>query len=178
MAIQDVIGEQVTSQVLGGGGTNQITGLWGTTDVPNFDYGAGQGDFTRQDALDFLDSVRLAKTDGGMYTGVLSTTLWKLAESKLRGGNASDTYLLEATGNGMGMMESEMMYHFADLSPSGAVDPGLFFKANRVVVWFWGDSLFLEYVPQLARKDVYKMCAEVNLVAYRPANNISRIKQT
>ena len=35
-------------------------------------------------------------------TFVLSTTLWKLAESKLRGGDASDMYLLEATGDGMG----------------------------------------------------------------------------
>ena len=102
MAIQDVIGEQVTSQVLVGGGTNEISGLWGLTGVQEAKYGAAQTDFTRQDALDFLDLVRLAKTDGAMYTGVLSTTLWKLAESKLRGGDASDMYLLEATGDGMG----------------------------------------------------------------------------
>ena len=170
MAIQDVIGEQVTSQVLVGGGTNQISGLWGLTGVQEAKYGAAQTDFTRQDALDFLDLVRLAKTDGAMYTGVLSTTLWKLAESKLRGGDASDMYLLEATGDGMGTMEGEMMYHYADLAPSGVTDPGLFFKANRAIVWFWGDSLFLEYVPTVARKETFKMCAECNVVAYRPAN--------
>ena len=176
-AIQDVIGEQVTSQVLVGGGTNEIDGLWGTTGVQNVDYGANQQAFSRQDVLDFLDLVRLAKTDGGMYTGVLSTTLWKLCESVLRGGNASDMYLLEIDGDGMGMMEGERIYHYADLSPSGVTDGGLFFKANRVIVWFWGDSLTLEYVPEVARKETYKMCAEVNMVAYRPANNISRIKQ-
>ena len=177
MAIMDVIGEQVTSQVLVGGGTDEIGGLWGTTGVQNLDYGANQGEFIRQDALDFLDAVRLSKTDGGMYTGVLSTTLWKLAESKLRGGNASDMYLLEASGDNMGQMEGEAMFHFADLSPSGITDPGLFFKANRILIWFWGNSLTLDYVPQLARKDVFKMTAEVNMVAHRPANNISRIKQ-
>ena len=107
MAITDVLLDQVTGQILVGGGTDEIDGLWGLTGVPNFDYGASQSDFTRQDVLDFLDSVRLAKTDGGFNTGVLSTSLWKLCESVLRGGTASDAYLLESMmpmGQGMGMM--------------------------------------------------------------------------
>ena len=131
--------------------------------------------------MDFLDLVRLAKTDGGMYTGVLSTTLWQLAESVLRGGASSDKYLLEIdrmTGEGMaGMMEGESMYHYADLEPSSIVDPGLFFKANRIIVWFWHDSLFFEYVPTVSRKETFKMCAETNMVAYRPANNVARLYQ-
>ena len=48
--------------------------------------GLPKATLTRQDALDLLDSVRLSKTDGGAYTGVLSTTFWKLCESVLRGG--------------------------------------------------------------------------------------------
>ena len=104
MAITDVLLDQVTSQILVGGGTNEISGLWGLTGVQEVEYGASQSDFTRQDVLAFLDLVRLAKTDGGMYTGVLSTSLWKLCESVLRGGNASDQYLLEVDmmGNGHG----------------------------------------------------------------------------
>ena len=70
------------------------------------------------------------------------------------------------------------MLHYADLSPASVVDPGMFLKANRQVVWFWGDSLFLDIVPVLARKEQYKMLAEVNFVSYRPQNNVSRIKQT
>ena len=138
-AISDVLQDQVTGQVLVGGGTNEISGLWGTTGVVNINNGAAQSNFDRTDAVDFIDAVRLAKTDGGMYIGVLSTTLWKLAERTLRGGNASDMYLLEMDGDSMGMMEGERMYHYADLAPASITDPGLFFKADRVVVWFWGN---------------------------------------
>ena len=189
-AIQDVLLDQVTAQVLdgGGSGSNEIAGLWGLTGVQEAKYGAAQADFSRQDALDFLDLVRLAKTDGGLYTGALSTTFWKLAESVLRGGASSDAYLLEIDGmmgqgmmeggqGMMGRMEGEAMFHYADLKPSSIVDPGLFMKANRIVVFFWGDSLFLEYVPTVARKETFKMCAETNMVCYRPENNVSRIYQ-
>ena len=176
-AISDVLQDQVTGQVLVGGGTNEIAGLWGTTGVQNLNYGAAQTNFDRTDAVDLLDNVRLSKTDGMVYAGVLSSTLWKLCERTLRGGTASDMYLLEMDGPHMGMMEGERMYHYADLAPSGITDPGLFFKADRVVVWFWGDSLTLEIVPELSRQDAYKMCAETNMRVQQPTQNVSRIKQ-
>ena len=183
MAITDVLLDQVTGQVLDGGGGNEIAGIWGTTGVPNFDYGAAQSDFTRQDVLDFFDSVRLSKADGGMFTAILGTDLWKLCESVLRGGAASDMYLLEAMPSAametmMGMMEGVATFHYADLSPSGVTDAGLMLKANRQIVWFWGDSLALEYVPTLTRKESFKMVAECNSITYRPVQNTSRIKQT
>ena len=178
MAIRDVLLDQLTGQALVGGGANQISGLWGLTSVQETSYGAAQTDFTRQDALDFLDNVRLSRTDGGVYTGVLSTTLWKLCESVLRGGTASDMYLLENTGDGMGRMESEMMLHYADLSPTGITDSGLFFKGDKVLIWVWGGSMNLELIPQLARKDTYRMVLEANMVCQRPAQNVSRLRQT
>ncbi len=189
MAIRDVLLDQLTGQALVGGGANQISGLWGLTGVQETSYGAAQNDFTRQDALDFLDNVRLSKTDGGLYTGVLSTTLWKLAESVLRGGASSDAYLLENAGmmgqgmmeNGQGMMgrmEGEAMYHYADLSPTGITDSGLFFKGDKVLIWIWGGSMNLELIPQLARKDTYRMVLEANMVCQRPAQNVSRLRQT
>ena len=180
MAIQDVLLDQTTGQILDGAGStgNEIAGIWGTTGVQNHDYGAAQSDFTRGDALTFLDTVRLAKTDGAMYVGALSTTLWKLCEATLRGGSASDRYLLEMTGPDMGEMENEAMFHYADLKPSGVTDAGLFFKADRVRVWFWGSSLSLELVPELKRSDVYRMVAEVNARYQQPTLNISRTKQT
>ena len=184
-AISDILLDTVTAQVLDGAGTLELDGIWGLTGVPNFNYGAAQTDFTRQDVLNLFDSVRLAKTDGGMFTAVLSTTLWKLCESVLRGGAASDMYLLEAMPSSMmgemdfmrGMMEGVDTFHYADFSPGSSIDPGIMFKANRIICWFWGDSLSLDWVPQLARKEVFKMVAECNSVTYRPVNNVSRIKQ-
>ena len=185
MAISDVLLEQVTSQVLVGGAANQIAGLWGTAGVANVDYGAAATNFERNDVLDWFDHVRLSKTDGGMYTAVAGDGLWQLMERAGRGfsGDAAAGYtnipqfVMETTGPHMGMAEGEMVFHYADLAPSGVTNAGLFFKADRVLVWFWGDSLTLEHVPQVARKDVWKMCAEANMVAYRPAENVSRIKQ-
>ena len=186
MAIFDILQDQVTSQILVGGGTDEILGLWGTADVPNVDYGAAQADFTRDDVIDWFDHVRLSKADGGMYTCVMGDSLWKLCEKTPRGVDGTSSagytdisaYLLEMMGMHMGMMEGVEAFHYADFAPTGATDAGLMFKADRCVVWFWGDSLSLEWVPQLARKDVYKMCAEVNMEAFRPAQNIARIKQT
>ena len=70
----------------------------------------------------------------------------------------------------MGRMESEMMYHYADLSPASSVDPALFFKADRaIVVWFFGDSLFLEYVPTVpGRKRVKSSSRKPTLSATGP----------
>ena len=176
-AIFEVLQDSVLSQVLVGGGSNEIAGLWGTAGVQNVNYGSAATDFDRADALDFLDNVRLAKTDGGVYTGVLSTALWKLAEGVLRGGTASDTYLLEIDRMGMGRMEGEAMFHYADLSPAGVNDPGLFFKGDRVVVWLYGNSLGLEYVPSQDANEYYKLVASVNMRVQRPAENVSRIKR-
>ena len=186
MAINDILMDQVTGQILVGGSTNEIAGLWGATGVPNHDYGAATTDFDREDVVDWFDNVRLAKTDGGMYTAVMGNSLWKLCEKTPRGlaGTSSagftnvDMYLLEMTGEHMGMVEGVEAFHYADFAPSSVNEPGLILKANRGVVWFWGDSLTLEWVPQLVRKDVYKMCAEVNMEVFRPAQNVARIKRT
>ena len=187
LAIGEVIGEQVTSQVLVGTGSNDtITGLWSKTGVQNVDYGAAATDFDRNDVIDWFDNVRLSKTDGMMFTAVMGDSLWKLCEKTPRGTDGTSSagytdisqYLLEINGPHMGTVEGQVAFHYADLTPASIVDPGLFYKSDRVVVWFWGSSLDLEYVPQQARKDVWKMCAEVNMEAYRPAQNVCRIKRT
>ena len=193
-AIHDVLNDQTTGQILVGGGANEITGLWGTTGVVNIDYGAAQSDFDRDDALAVLNSVRLSKTDGMAPIMVASKTLWELMEKTPRGiqGTAAqgltdvERFILDDIAYGadggtmgpMGRVEGARCHYYADLAPTNITDSGLVFKANRVVVWFWGDSLALEYVPELARSDVYKMCAEVNMRVERPAENVSRIKQT
>ena len=177
MAIRSVLLDELTGQVLVGGDTDEISGLWGLTGVDNTDYGAAQTDFARADVLAWFNAVRLAKTDGGMYTGVLSSTLWSLCQGTLKGGAASSEYLLEMEG-GMGMMEGENVFHYADLAPTGATDSGLFFAADRVLIWLWGPSLNLEWVSNLARKDTFKMIAEANMVCQRPAQSVARIKQS
>ena len=185
LAIREVVSEQLVTQVLGGGGGNEIQGIWGTTGVPNLDYGAGAGDFDRQDVLDWFDNVRLAKSDGGMYTAVMGDGLWKLMEKTPRGTDGTSSagyteisqYLLETGAPHMGMVEGEQAYHYTDLSPTSVNDPGLFFKADRCLLWLFGDSLFLEYVPQPSRKTIWKLVAEANFIINRPAQNAARIKQ-
>ena len=186
MAISQILQDEVTGQVLDGGGTHQIDGLWHRTGVQNTNYGAAQTNFSRDDVVDWFNDVRLSKTDGAMYTCVMGDSLWALCEKTPRGIDGTTSaglteismYLLEPTGPHMGMCEREMTLHYSDFAPSGATDPGLFYKSDRIMVWFWGDSLSLDWVPQLNRSDVWKMCAEVNMEAYRPAQNVSRIKQT
>ena len=186
MAISDIILDQVTSQVLVGGGANEISGIWNKTGVQNVNYGANAAAFDREDVLDWVNNVRLSKSDGFLYTMVMGDSLWKLMEKTPRGtaGTSSAGYtdisrfLLETTGPHMGMAENEMAFHYSDLTPASAVNPGLFFKADRMVCWFWGDSLALEYVPTVSRKETFKMCAEVNAEMHRPAQNACRIKQT
>ena len=85
LAIREVVSEQLVTQILLGGGGNEIQGIWGTTGVQNLDYGAGATDFDRDDVLDWFDNVRLAKSDGGMYTAVMGDGLWKLMEKTPRG---------------------------------------------------------------------------------------------
>ena len=186
MAISDIILDQVTSQVLVGGDTDEITGIWNKTGVQNVDYGANAAAFDRNDVLDWLNAVRLSKTDGGMFTMVMGDGLWKLMEKTPRSTDGTSAagytdisrFLLETTGPHMGMAESESAFHYSDLTPASVVNPGLFFKADRMVCWFWGDSLALEYVPSVSRKETFKMCAEVNAEMHRPAQNACRIKQT
>lgn len=187
-AIRQIIMDEFTGQVLVGGGANEITGIWGTTNVTNIDYGAGNANFDRNDILNLYDTVRLSKSDGGMFTAVLSNGLWKLAERTPRGlaGMVAngltdiEMYLLEAMPGSPheGMMEREMAYHYHDLSPTSITNAGLFFAADRVFVPVFGDSLALEYVPTLARKDTYKLVIEANMIMHRPAENAARIKQT
>ena len=186
-AIGDILLDVVTAEVLFGDGGDGFTGIWDKTGVPNHDYGAAQTNFDREDVLDWLDAVRLAKTDGMRYTVVMGDGLWKLCERTPRGIDGTSSagfteismYMLETlTRPHEGMIEREMAFHYADFAPTGTDDAGLFFKADRVIVWMWGDSLNLELVPQLARQDAFKMVAECNMEAYRPEQNASRIKRT
>ena len=185
LAIREVVSEQLVTQVLGGGGGNEIQGIWGTTGVPNLDYGAGATDFDRDDVLDWFDNVRLAKSDGSMFTCVMGDGLWKLCEKTPRGTDGTSSagyteisqYLLETGAPHMGMIEGEQAYHYSDLSPTGVTNPGLFFKADRCLLWLYGDSMFLEYVPQTSRKTIWKLVAEANFIINRPAQNAARIKQ-
>ena len=185
LAIREVVSEQLVTQVLGGGGGNEIQGIWGTTGVTNVDYGAAQANFDRQDVLDWFNHVRLAKSDGAMFTAVMGDGLWKLLEKTPRGTDGTSSagyteisqYLLETGAPHMGMVEGEQGFHYADLSPTGVEDAGLFFKADRCLLWLYGDSMFLEYVPQASRKTIWKLVAEANFIINRPAQNAARIKQ-
>ena len=182
LAIREVVSEQLVTQVLNGNGGNEIQGIWGTTGVPNLDYGAGATDFDRDDVLDWFDNVRLAKSDGGMYTTVMGDGLWKLMEKTPRGTDGTSSagyteisqYLLETGAPHMGMVEGEQSFHYSALSPTGVTNPGLFFKADRCLLWLYGDSLFLEYVPQTSRKTIWKLVAEANFIINRPAQNAAR----
>ena len=185
LAIREVVSEQLVTQVLVGGATDEIQGIWGTTGVPNLDYGAGATDLDRDDVLDWFDSVRLAKSDGSMFTCVMGDGLWKLCERTPRGTDGTSSagyteisqYLLETGAPHMGMIEGEQAYHYSDLSPTGVTNPGLFFKADRCLLWLYGDSMFLEYVPQASRKTIWKLVAEANFIINRPAQNAARINR-
>lgn len=197
-SVQLVAGEELVAQVLdgAGSGSNEIAGLWGrvSTSSPDqrHEYGAGQGDFSRQDVLAVKNLVSLGKSDGGPGAFVLSTTLWELAESTLRGGAASDRYLLEPMmGDGMmmmgvggvrqgqmGVLEGQVAHHFKDFSPTGITDAGLFARLDRCTIFLWGNSFLLEQVPVLARKNQYKLCVEANLGVVQPDHNLSAIRQT
>ena len=192
-SVQLVAGEELVKQILDGGGSsmNEIAGLWGrvSTATPDqvHEYGAAPTDCTRADILAVKNLVALAKTDGSPGSFILSTAMWQLSENLLRGGNASDRYVLETMdGMGMmgsgsamvGMMEGRPAYHFQDFAPSGIVNPGLFAKLDRVTVFLWGRSFNLELVPVLARKDQYKLCVECNIGVVQPDHNLSAIRQT
>ena len=189
LAIRNVVSEQLVSQVLVGGGTDQISGIWGLTGVPNVDYGA-QGEFDRQDALDVLDSVRLSDTDGGLPVMVASKGLWQLMQKTPRGTDGTSSagyteiqrFVLDSmmyTEDGvMGMVEGTECHYFSDLKPASVMDPGLVFKASRCVVWLFGNSLALIEVPSEARKTTYKLTAEVNFAIAQPAKNAARVKRT
>ena len=85
IAIRDVITEQLTTQVLqGAGSSKQIQGIWGTSSVQNINYGTNATDFDRDDTLDVLNAVRLAKTDGAAPIMVAGTDLWKRMEKQPR----------------------------------------------------------------------------------------------
>jgi hypothetical protein len=187
-AVRQVLENEVLAQVLeGAGGTAtppEIAGLWGTTSLPVTDYGAADSDFTRSDVLSWYDSIRLSDSDGGRLTAVLGSGLWKLAQNVLRGGASSDKYLLEPLdymgmgGSGAGMLEGAMAFHYSQLAPSGVTNPALAFAGDRVCLWFFGDALVLEYIPQLSAKDQYRMTAEVNAATVAPTKNAASIKQT
>ena len=175
-AIRVVCNDQMTKQVIVGGGSssNEIAGLWGRVLAAHqHNYGAAQTDFTRADVLTTKNMVDLAKTGGGPGQWILSTTAYELAEGVLRGGAASDTYLLE-----MGMMESRMAHHFADFTVSGVTDPGIFVKLSQCVMLIWGDSFMLQEIPVRARKNEFKMVVEANLAIVQPDSNIARFQQT
>ena len=198
-SVQLVAGEELVKQILDGAGSssNEIAGLWGRVSSATPDkvheYGAAQSDLTRSDILAFKNLVALSKTDGGPGAFILATTLWELCESVLRGGAASDRYLLEPMmGDGMmmggasggvrqgqtGMMEGKMTHHFADFSPTGITDAGLFARLDRCTVFLWSNSFFLEEVPILSRKSQYKLVVEANLGVIQPDYNLSAIRQT
>ena len=194
LAVRSVVSEQLVSQILVGGGTDEIAGIWGTTGVVNIDYGA-EGEFDRQDALDVLDSVRLADTDGGMPVMVASKGLWQVMQKTPR---ATETYGPGTTSGGgvteisrfvlddmmytedgvMGMVEGTECHYFSDLKPASVNDAGLVFKASRCIVWLFGNSLTLIEVPSEARKTTYKLTAEANFAIAQPSKNAARVKRT
>ena len=194
LAVRSVVSEQLVSQILVGGAASQISGIWGTTGVPNVDYGA-EGEFDRQDALDVLDSVRLSDTDGGMPVMVASKGLWQLMQKTPR---ATETYGPGTTSGGgitevsrfvlddmmytedgvMGMVEGAECHYFSDLKPTSVNYAGLVFKANRCIVWLFGNSLTLIEVPSEARKTTYKLTAEANFAIAQPSKNAARVKRT
>ena len=194
LAVRSVVSEQLVSQILVGGGTDEIAGIWSTTNVVNIDYGA-EGEFDRQDALDVLDSVRLADTDGGMPVMVASKGLWQVMQKTPR---ATETYGPGTTSGGgvteisrfvlddmmytedgvMGMVEGTECHYFSDLKPASVNDAGLVFKASRCIVWLFGNSLNLIEVPSEARKTTYKLTAEANFAIAQPSKNAARVKRT
>ena len=175
-AIFTVCNDEMTAQVLDGGGStaNQIAGLWARVSTANPDhqveYGAAQTDFGRSDILSCKNLVDLAKTDGGPGQWILGSGLYQLAENTLRGGTASERYLLEDM-----MLESRMVHHYADFLPSGTNDAGLFGKLDRITVLIWGDSFMLQEIPVRARKNEYKMTVECNVSVIQPNENLARI---
>ena len=192
-SVQLVAGEELVKQVLdgAGSGSNEIAGLWGrvSTATPDqvHEYGAAPSDCSRADILAVKNLVALSKTDGSPGSFILSTTMWQLCENILRGGNASDRYVLETMdGMGMmgsgsamvGMMEGRPAYHFQDFSPTGITNAGLYLKPDRVTIFLWGNSFNLDIVPVLARKDQYKLCVEANMAVIQPDRNLSAIRQT
>jgi hypothetical protein len=189
-SVQLVAGEELVKQILdgAGSGSNEIAGLWGrvSTATPDqvHEYGAAPSDCSRADILAVKNLVALSKTDGSPGSFILSTTMWQLCENILRGGTASDRYVLETmdgmgSGSAMvGVMEGRPAYHFQDFAPSGIVNPGLYIKPDRVTIFLWGRSFNLELVPVLARKDQYKLCVEANMAVIQPDSNLSAIRQT
>ena len=129
----------------------------------NVNYGAAQTDFARADVLDVLESVQLAKTDGGVPIMTVGDSLWKLMRRTPRHLAGTDAqgytdvamFLLEGItraaggdmGGLMGMSEGASVYHYADLKPTGITAPGLVLKPDRAMMWLWGDSFALEYIP-------------------------------
>lgn len=192
LAVRRVLEEEVVGQILDGAGStsHELQGLWGEVLAANqVAYGATDADFGRDDVLTFLNNVLLSKADGSMPLVVASTGFWKVAQNTARrlagttsaGLAAVETFILDEimyTPYTMGMMEGVPVCHFAGLSPSGVTNGALCFKADRVVLWFWGDSLFLRYVPTSAAKDTWKMTAECGYGIVQPDHNLSRINQT
>ena len=175
-AIRVVCNDELCDQVLDGGGSsaNEIAGLWGqVASAHNVDYGAAQSDFGRADVLTLKNHVDLSKAPGGPGSFILGTSLHTLAEGVLRGGTASDRYLLEDE-----MMEGRMVHHFADFAPTGITDPGLYVKLDQCVLLLWGDSFQLQEVPVRARKSEWKMVVEANMGVLQPNEVLARIKQT
>ena len=189
--IRDVLQNQVVAQVLTGDGTgHNLSGIWPTTGVGSHDYGAAGADLDRDDILTVLDSVRLSNTDGSAPMMVASKGLWQLLERKPRGTDGTSsagyteiqTFLLDnvmhSNSGVMGMVEGAECHYYSDLAPTGITNPGLVFKGDRAVVWFWGPDLGLEYVPQTSANYYYRVVAEVNRDFELPVSNFSRIKQT
>ena len=194
-AIFLVLNNGVLKQILvGTGAANQLAGIWSTTNVVNIDYGATQSLFNRDDMLDVLNAVRLSNTDGAAPIMVASKGLWELSERTPRavqtfgpgttsGGGITDIQrfllddIMHQNMGHMGMVEGAECFYYSDLTIASINDPGLVFKPDRAVVWFWGDSLNLEYVPQTSANYYYKMCAEVNADYQNPAENFARIKR-
>ena len=186
--IKQVLENEVLAQVLDGAGAMatppEIAGLWGTANLPSTDYGASDSDFSRADVLTWYDSIRLSDSDGGRLTAVLGSDLWRLTQNVLRGGASSDKYLLEPVdymnmgGSGAGMLEGALAFHYSALAPAGIVNPALAFAGDRVCLWFFGDTLALEYIPQLQATHQYRMTAEVNAATVAPTKNAASIRQT
>ena len=189
--IRDVLQNQVVFQVLNGDGAgNNLAGMWATMGVQNHDYGASDADLNRDDMLALLNSVRLSNTDGSAPMIVASKGLWELLEKKPRATDGTSsagyteiqTFLLDnvmhSNSGVMGMVEGAECHYYSDLSPTGVVNPGLAFKGDRAVVWFWGSELALEYVPLTSANYFYRIVAEVNCDFELPASNMARVKQT
>ena len=190
-AIFMVLNNGVVKQVLIGTGiAPEINGIWSKTGVQDINYGAGAANFDRDDVLDVMNSVRLSDTDGSMPVMVASKGLWQLMEKTPRGTDGTSSagyteiqkFLLDdiqySNAGVMGMAEGAECHYYSDLVPASVVNGGLVFKGDRAVVWFWGDSLALEYVPQASANYYYKMCAEINADFELPAKNFARIRQT